>query len=70
MIYTLRMTLPDNHTTRSDELVTLINPDTAELRVKLRSMLARGEVTMIVSEDGTDKFYTHDRVCLFYLFLH
>lgn len=69
MIYTLRMSLPDNHTTRADELVTLINPDTAELRVKLRSMLARGKVTMIASEDGTDKFYTHDRVSLFYLSL-
>lgn len=69
MIYTLRVSLPDNDTTQADELVTLINPDTAELRVKLRSMLARGKVTMIASEDGNDKFYTHDRVSLFYLSL-
>lgn len=69
MIYTLRVSLPDNDTTQADELVTLINPDTAELRVKLRSMLARGKVTMIASEDGNDRFYTHDRVSLFYLSL-
>lgn len=69
MIYTFRVSLPDNDTTQADELVTLINPDTAELRVKLRSMLARGKVTMIASEDGNDRFYTHDRVSLFYLSL-
>lgn len=59
--FIFRMTKFNNHTTRCDELVELVDPDKEELLELLRALLSSGRVSLLVTtSDGYMRFYTHD----------
>lgn len=65
--FIFRMTKFNNHTTRSDELAELVDPDIEELLELMRALLSKGRVSLLVTtSDGYMRFYTHDLCCFLY----
>lgn len=70
MRYILRMTKPENKTTRADVLIELINPTCRQLSDKLSELLRSGVVSCtITKEDGTLRFYANDLCMVFAAYL-
>lgn len=63
----IRMTKPDNRTSRADALVELVNPTQYEFYSALSHFLQCGKVSALISvEGGSTLFYDHE-TCVEYI---
>lgn len=60
----LRMSKPENRTTRADVLVELVNPSRYELYSMLAHLIQEGTVSALISNEGGSTLFHEHSVCV------